>query len=341
MTSFDLRPLTIGELLDRAFTLYRRHVTLFIGIMVPPSLVSLAMGLVFQVFPLSSLFGVNQPDDPSAAVSRMIGALLLLFVTMFVTSLVYATALGAATVAVADVLGGAAPAVRGSYARVRGRVKSLLWLSALTLLRPAGLAFAIAAPVGLVTALPTILWPASQLAAALSLLVFFVGVLVAMLAAWLLMMRYAVSVPALIVEGVPARDAIRRSVQLTKGYFGRVFLLALCVMVVTYTTALLLQAPFFIAARLVQPVGPAAFWLNVAATVCGALGSAVISPVAIVGFAVLYFDLRVRKEALDLHMMLSALGASADANAIASANVDANANVDADAAANAGQPVAP
>lgn len=33
MTPLDLRPLTIGEMLDRAFTLYRRHWTLFVGIM--------------------------------------------------------------------------------------------------------------------------------------------------------------------------------------------------------------------------------------------------------------------------------------------------------------------
>ena len=32
MNTFDLRPLSVGEILDRTFTLYRRHFWLFIGI---------------------------------------------------------------------------------------------------------------------------------------------------------------------------------------------------------------------------------------------------------------------------------------------------------------------
>jgi hypothetical protein len=32
MTGLDLRPLTLGEILDRTFTLYRSHFVLFIGI---------------------------------------------------------------------------------------------------------------------------------------------------------------------------------------------------------------------------------------------------------------------------------------------------------------------
>ena len=32
MSTLDLRPLSIGELLDRTFSLYRRHFILFVGI---------------------------------------------------------------------------------------------------------------------------------------------------------------------------------------------------------------------------------------------------------------------------------------------------------------------
>ncbi len=31
MTGLDLRPLTLGEILDRTFSLYRRHIVLFLG----------------------------------------------------------------------------------------------------------------------------------------------------------------------------------------------------------------------------------------------------------------------------------------------------------------------
>jgi hypothetical protein len=36
MSGFELRPLSLGELLDRAFLLYRRNFWLFAGIMVIP-----------------------------------------------------------------------------------------------------------------------------------------------------------------------------------------------------------------------------------------------------------------------------------------------------------------
>ena len=49
MTGLDLRPLTLGEILDRAFLLYRRHFLLFIGITAIPQMFGLAFGLI-QIF---------------------------------------------------------------------------------------------------------------------------------------------------------------------------------------------------------------------------------------------------------------------------------------------------
>src|SRR5260370_38442849 len=45
MSALDLRPLSIGELLDRTFSLYRRNFLLFIGISAIPQLLVLAMRL--------------------------------------------------------------------------------------------------------------------------------------------------------------------------------------------------------------------------------------------------------------------------------------------------------
>src|SRR5260370_21458674 len=45
MSTLDLRPLSIGELLDRTFSLYRRNFLLFIGISAIPQLLVLAMRL--------------------------------------------------------------------------------------------------------------------------------------------------------------------------------------------------------------------------------------------------------------------------------------------------------
>ena len=39
MAALDLRPLSLGELLDRTFFLYRRHFLLFVGIAAMPQLI--------------------------------------------------------------------------------------------------------------------------------------------------------------------------------------------------------------------------------------------------------------------------------------------------------------
>lgn len=50
MSTLDLRPLSIGELLDRTFSLYRRNFALFIGIAAIPQLLVLALQLVQTAF---------------------------------------------------------------------------------------------------------------------------------------------------------------------------------------------------------------------------------------------------------------------------------------------------
>src|SRR3974390_553107 len=45
MPEWDLRPLPLGEILDRTFTLYRRHFLLFVGISAIPHLLILGLNL--------------------------------------------------------------------------------------------------------------------------------------------------------------------------------------------------------------------------------------------------------------------------------------------------------
>src|SRR5580692_7050793 len=45
MPELDLRPLSLGEILDRTFTIYRRNFLLFIGIIAIPQLMVLAFNL--------------------------------------------------------------------------------------------------------------------------------------------------------------------------------------------------------------------------------------------------------------------------------------------------------
>ena len=102
--SLDLRPLTLGELLDRSFSLYRHHFWLFVGIMALPSLLGLTFGVLVALFnpqPASpgSVAEAN-PAEILGAVLWFFAAALGMVVVYFIT---YAVALGATTVAVSQI----------------------------------------------------------------------------------------------------------------------------------------------------------------------------------------------------------------------------------------------
>jgi MFS family permease len=307
VTSFDLRPLTIGELLDRSFTLYRRHLTLFVGIMAAPSVFALATALVLQVLVRPPTLDPKQPPDLEVLLPTLVAGLIGYVALMSVYWIVYLLALGATTLAVADIYAGTASSIRDAYARVRQYIGRLLLLSLLTLVRTAGVFIGLIAVLTVVSGLPMYLGRGQPIIVGLGAFVIIVGTVVAMILAWLFTLRYAVSVPALVLEQVTARNAIRRSVSLTKGYLGRAFLLTLCVLVVMYATMAIFQGPFLVLAVMAPPLSATAFWMNIAGAVSGSVGMALTTPVAIVGCAVLYYDLRVRKEALDLQVMMGAL----------------------------------
>jgi len=121
----------------------------------------------------------------------------------------------------------------------------------------------------------------------------------------LMSVRFGVSVPALVIEGVPASTALKRSIELTRDNMGRVFLIILCATVIAYATSLLFTGPFSLAALAVGPTTKLALLLNVAGAISGAIGGMISGPVMIIGLAMMYYDLRIRKEALDLELLLA------------------------------------
>lgn len=81
MTELGLRPLTIGEILDRTFTLYRRHFLLFIGITAVPQILVLAIQLGRLLF-----FGApgsnGSPQAPGVAVLVTLVVGLIAYIAM-------------------------------------------------------------------------------------------------------------------------------------------------------------------------------------------------------------------------------------------------------------------
>jgi hypothetical protein len=311
VTPLELRPLAIGELLDRVFTLYRRHLSTFVGIMAIPAIFSLAMALVIRTGQylggptLTPRGSFGSPDMVFFIVAVFVGV----FAFMAVYWVAYMLALGATTVAVAEIYAGRDIDIRGAYARARqqaGRLMLLAWWWLVLIVGPGILLLFLVTGLSI---LARITFGAGWQVGVLAVILIAFGTLGMLAACIFLSLRYALSGPALMLEGASARAAIRRSVFLTRGFLGRVFLVALCAAMLAYTSAMIFQVPFTVASALVGKTTPTAFWLDMIGAVFGTIGQTLAAPVMAIGVVVVYYDIRVRKEALDLQVMMTALDA--------------------------------
>jgi len=300
--AYDLRPLTLGELLDRAWNLYRHHLFLFVGILAIPSVAMLIMSIVMQFLQPE----LPAPDSTEAVdPAQMIGAFVWMGVGAVVLGTVYwisyAIALGATTIAVAELYRGRVPSISASYDGVRGRWGRLAWLMLLLFLRIFGVAFLVILISGVMAALLGFLSPILGALAGMVMLACAFVVFV-----WMAL-RYAVCVPPAVLEDRSASGALARSVALTSGALGRVLVLMFFTVIVAYAGFALTQGPFIVAAMMAGPETSTAFWLNMAGVIAGSVAGAFTGPLAIIGMAVLYYDLRIRKEGLDLELMIADL----------------------------------
>jgi hypothetical protein len=112
MATTALRPLSLGELLDRSFFLFRKHFLLFVGIYAVPQLALLA----FQF--------VSVALRPQGIIFSMAGALWTLTAWLLMLPVV-ATSHGAAVLAVSKVHLGEQTTVSESLSGIKGRIAGL------------------------------------------------------------------------------------------------------------------------------------------------------------------------------------------------------------------------
>lgn len=300
----DLRPLTLAELLDRAFSLYRRHVWMFAGIMALPAALGIAMVAVMQIPSLALQAQPHMtPQEVLGMAIPLFGAAVLLFLLYFVS---YAFALGATTIAVSQIYLGRDATVKSAYRAVKDRVGRLLLLMIWTALRVGGAGVAVILVGGITAALIGALVQ-RPLGPALAVLVILCTMASTLVLVTFMGVRYGVSVPAVTLEDQPASAALARSVDLTSANWWRVFLVILCAVVVAWATSLLLQGPFMFAHAFVEPDTRTGQLLLLVGAAVGGIGTMFTGPVMIIGLVLIYYDLRIRKEAFDLQVMLEAI----------------------------------
>jgi len=313
MEPTELRPLTIGELLDRTFRLYRNHFWLFVGIMAIPSVFSVPFNIIFFTWRGPAVVRGN----PSPTFPVGILAPLAAFFCFFWA--VSSIAIGAATYAVSESYLGQKVTVRGSYGKVRGDFWRILGVVFVAWLRAIGMLLLVAIGMGIIIAIAAGIIAAigrgrSQTTVGVIIGVVFALTYLAGIGLWILWsLRYAVCIPALLLEKVGVLAALRRSVQLTRGRRWHMLLTILLCMIAAYVGVIVFQGPFLMTIFISARSGHLPEWVSYAFAMSGAIGGAVTGPVLLIALVLCYYDTRIRKEAFDLQFMMSSLDRPAPA----------------------------
>jgi hypothetical protein len=309
MADADIRPMSLGEVLDRTFNLYKNHFWLFAGITALPfSLLLIAQIAVAAASSVAAKAPVAQaPPFSPGAVGGMIGGGALVLILYFV---MIGAAHAATVFAVSDLYLSRPVSIRGSFARVGWKVLRVLAVFLLLgLILVVGLA--VIAVFGFV--FPTaILKGIGWLS-----LILVVGIPVAVLILTaILMCRVAVSIPAAMLEDLGAVRALERSVNLTKGHVLQIFAIFLLVLVATYVAVLVLQMPLLILMMTsVAAHQTPSFGLQVLQQLAAFVSQVLVGPIGTIAFSLMYYNLRVRKEAFDIQHLMASMSANPEPNA--------------------------
>jgi hypothetical protein len=299
----NLRPLSLGEILDRTAQLYRTNFLLFAGIYAVYSGVILVLSLI-QIGLTSWLKG-----SASIGMTAVLTGLFALIEMLFLIG--FAGAVTAAiNRAVAWVHMGEPATIRGAYQSALPKLGRYIWLMILTSLIICAplLLLIIVVPLSIFS-VPGVYSSASSMGPMAVLGIF---VLVLFFIAWIVYaiwmgLSYSLSVPACVVENLTARRALRRSIELSKGSRGRIFLLALLIGVIQVGLVLLTQS-FFIAAAFSSPGHVMSAWMQALQQIVGFFTNTFIGPIFATGIMLFYYDQRIRKEGYDIEWMMQAAG---------------------------------
>jgi uncharacterized membrane protein len=306
--AFELRPLSLGEILDRIFTVYRSRFWLFCGLMASPALIRIALAGVDVA--LAHFLRARATQATISLVTILLG-----YAGSLVDFLIFAVAQAALVYALYEIYQGRETTIAESLRAVSSHWLRYIGIGAWQIFTSAG-PYALFALPGLILAAragtgqdPTM----AILGGGLILLGTFAGLPVGVI----LFLRNALAIPASTLEDLPVRAAMRRSKGLTRGAKGRLFVVLLVTFALYLVVGALEMPLLFVVVRATMR-HQEALWAQAINLLISFLGISVVSPVGALGIALVYFDQRVRQEAWDLELLL---GGSAAGTVPASAPV--------------------
>lgn len=327
MTTLISGPLSLGDLLDRAFRLYRsRFVILLLTAAIFQAPLSVVSGLLTGRFLVSYMDAIQTlmatPDGPSEAVfgalvQQMIGLGGMFALLSLIGLLVNACVTLALTAQNLAILRGESLHLGEGIRRGMRRFGAFVWMSILELLGIAGATLAFLIPVGIVFTMiaavgvmlgMNFFQEGSGVAIAGSLILLLCGYaifFVLLIAPTLyLSARWIAATPALVAENLGPLEALSRSWRLTKGNVLR----ALGYQILLYLiTTLVLAMPVALIQQIIILLLPTSSLAaaTAASNMVAASLSIVWTPFSVAAIVLLYYDLRVRHEGFDLELRVA------------------------------------
>jgi uncharacterized membrane protein len=271
MTGVETGPLTLGEILDRMFSIYRKNFLMLVGI---AGLPYAGMVVVLGFFGgLAALIGSGSaPDVPRIGVgafSAIIVIVILVLVFVFVVAIILAS-LGT-YVAVWDIQLGRRPAVKRAYKIAWGHAGSAILA-------------------GILAGLATI-----------------AGFFLLIIPGIIVYLALSLIFPVIIAEDSGGAESLGRSWDLTKGYRWKIFVAVLVSFAVSGAITYGIQIPMLVIAAAVYKPGTEPIWFAIINGIASIIGNVVPAPLLAIASCLIYYDARVSKEGFDLQRLLDEL----------------------------------
>jgi len=315
--SEPLRPLTLGEILDRTIQIYRSRFLVFLGIAAMPAgviLVFFAAAVLLITWAGSGGQATSNPALVGIVAVLAFTALLLIVLPVLLAVMAMGTA--ATNHAAVNTIEGASITIRASFAAAWKRGWRYLWLYLLQALITWGVPVVVWVVLVLLAAGGAALGAKSGLGAGSAFLLFipFLGIAVMLGYIFWMTLMLSLAFPTCVVEQKAAWPALKRAITLSKGTRGRIFVLYLLNGALNYLMSLLITIPAVILIALLpnasNPQHAQTAGMVILYAVYGAAFAAqmLTKPIVSIALVLFYYDQRIRNEGYDIERMMQQAG---------------------------------
>ena len=280
----------LGEILDGSFHMYRRHFAIFMKLSIALVWLPTAAGIYFQVRFSNTPFEILNVLEQNTGTSLLVGLVYLVVLTTA------GLLLKAGTIRIiSDSYLGQEPELGGALRFAVSKLGSMLVVT----LSKNLLFILVPLAGGLVIALTFVL---AKLIGIGGLAIFLGVIALGWFWVWV-MCGYGTTTPVVVLEDLASSfDSFGRSWELTRGMRGKVF----GTVVVAWGISQFL--PQMVVGAVSGVLGLATSALQPLLVVVAALMGIVLAPILPCAITLLYYDLRVRREAFDLQVLSEQLG---------------------------------